>query len=138
MSTSTVPNGFPGLENPTHEVSPRSMALRRIRRRIASVVAALLVMASMSLGAAAPSQAATSYCGDGRCTVYLNWSETVALSNGKVPKIVTPIAKLGPVITAGLWGHVLIAKGWVWRGNCVAFTADVRPWASQGMMGWRC
>jgi hypothetical protein len=114
------------------------VSLRSIRRRIASVVAAIVIMASISLGVAAPSQAATSYCGDGRCTVYLNWTETVNLSNGRPPKVVTPFPQLTLAINAGLWGHVLIAKGWVWRGYCVAFTADVRPWASQGMMGWRC
>lgn len=112
--------------------------MRSIRRRILSLFTALVILTAASLGLAAPSQAATSRCGNGQCTVYLNWTETVALSKGRPPRIVTPVPHLTLAINAGLQGHVLIAKGWVWRGYCVAFTADVRPWATQGMTGWRC
>ena len=116
----------------------RPAAKPPLRTRIASVLVALGIMAGIGLTTAAPSQASTTYCGNGACTVYLNWTETVNLSNGRPPRVITPVPQLTVAINAGLWGHVLIAKGWVWRGNCVAFTANVRPWASQGMTGWRC
>lgn len=109
---------------------------KSLRRKISALLVTFGLMAGLSLAVAAPSQAASSYCGNGQCTVYLNWDETVALSRGRVPNF-----NAGPLtapIRAGLIGHALIAKGWVNRGNCVAFTANVRPWANQGMLGWRC
>ncbi|MFC5125055.1 hypothetical protein ACFPRL_17245 [Pseudoclavibacter helvolus] len=85
---------------------------------------------------AAPSEAATSRCGSGTCTVYLTKSETVALSNGKVPNI--NLGALTVPYRVLAYGHVAIAKGWVARGNCVGFTVSIKPWATQGMFGYRC
>jgi hypothetical protein len=109
---------------------------KSLRRKISALLVTFALMAGLGLAVAAPSQATSSYCGSGQCTVYLDWNETVALSKGRVPSF-----NAGPLtvpIRTGLVGHVLIAKGWVNRGNCVAFTANVRPWANQGMLGWRC
>lgn len=108
-----------------------------LHRRLTALAIALVMMLGISLAAATPSQAATATCGNGRCTVYLSWNETVALSQGKVPTVANAGNYVAP-IRAGLIGHIWIAKGWVNRGNCVAFTFDIRPWANQGMMGWRC
>lgn len=124
--------------SPASDTAPRTAPLRVLGRRLVTLVTALAIMAAISVGVAAPSQAASTYCSNGQCTTYLNWNETVNLSNGRPPRIVTPVPQLTLAINAGLWGHVLIAKGWVWRGNCIAFTANVRPWATQGMTGWRC
>ena len=129
---------FTSRSAPASDTAPRQSRVRVFRRRLATFVTTLVIMAAVSVGVAAPSQAASTYCSNGQCTTYLNWSETVNLSNGRPPRIVTPVPQLTAAINAGLWGHVLIAKGWVWRGNCVAFTANVRPWATQGMTGWRC
>ena len=35
-------------------------------------------------------------------------------------------------------GHVVIAKDYARRGMCVGFTINLRPWATQGMFGYRC
>lgn len=125
-----------------HQESPnrtvRTVVKPRLRTRIASVLVAVGIMGGIGVTTAMPAQATTSYCGDGVCTVYLDWNETVNLSQGRLPRVNTGIARLNVPITVGLAGHMLIAKGWVWRGNCVAFTANVRPWATQGMFGWRC
>ncbi|MEV8150519.1 hypothetical protein AB0O52_20545 [Arthrobacter sp. NPDC080073] len=99
---------------------------------------ALAIMIGATLGAAAPSQAATTYCGNGACTLYLNWNETNSLANWRPPQLNIPDPRLYAAYVALAAAHVFIAKGWVWRGDCVGFTINIRPWATQGMFGWRC
>jgi hypothetical protein len=107
-----------------------------LRRRIISFFAVFAITAGILMGGAAPSQAATAYCGSGSCTVYLNKTETRNLSQGRVPRLSLG-ALTGPYLTLA-YGHIWIAKGWVSRGYCVGFRVDIRPWATQGMFGWRC
>ena len=88
---------------------------------------------------AASAHRVTGGCSNGACTVYLDKSSTIDLANGRVP---APPAAVTGVLRAAYYalayGHVLIAKGWVARRTCVAFTLNIRPWVSQGLVGWRC
>lgn len=110
---------------------------RRRKLRLATITMAVTTaLVTGGLLAAAPASAASSQCGSGTCTVLLTKSETLALSQGRVPNL-----NLGPYTLpyrALAYGHVVIAKGWVARGNCVGFTVNVRPWATQGMFGYQC
>lgn len=99
----------------------------------ATLVAALAIGTVVAPSAAS---AATTQCGPGVCTVYLNKAETGALAAGRVPNLNLGAFTVPYKIAA--YGHVAIAKLWVQRGNCVGFTLNIRPWATQGMFGWRC
>lgn len=81
----------------------------------------------------------TGSCRGTGCTVYLSKAETISLSQGRVPAppafVPLPLRAAYYVLA---YGHIVIAKGWVGRRTCVAFNFDIRPWVSQGMLGWRC
>lgn len=127
----------------THNGTTRSSVTpaRRVLMAAAllfALFATLLVGAqearAADLGSAA--HGATASCSNGACTVRLNWAETVALSQGRIPNI--NLGALTVPFRVLAYGHVLVAKGWVARGTCVAFTVNIRPWASQGMLGTPC
>jgi hypothetical protein len=121
-------------------------------RSFRTALAAVAVVAALVLGgsiapispAAAQSQVEASVaatharvnCSNGACTVYLNRAETLALSQGRVPNINLGVLTI-PFRVLAL-GHVWVAKGWVSRGYCVAFTLNIRPWKPQGMTGAYC
>jgi len=105
-------------------------------RRIVMTAAVLAGAAAATLGLATPANAATTACGGLTCTVYLDRGETAALAQGRVPNL--NLGAFTLPYKALAYGHVVIAKGWAARGNCVAFQVSLLPWATQGMAGWRC
>lgn len=80
------------------------------RRRAAVVLLSLTLAMGISVGAAAPSQAATASCSNGACVVKLNWTETNLLSRGRVPKVKTYHPALTASYYALAYGHVLFRR----------------------------
>jgi hypothetical protein len=107
----------------------------RLRRGLA-VIAVAATLAAGPVLTATPANAASASCGSGSCTVYLNKAETATLASGRVPNI--PLGPFTVPFRVAAYGHVGIARLWQSRGYCVAFTLNIRPWASQGMLGARC
>lgn len=121
------------LESTRHD----SSLINRARKALVAIAVAFsLAIVGVGVSPASSASAATSNCGSGACTVYLTKAETIALSQGRVPRV--NIGALTIPFTALALGHVGIAKLWVNRGYCVAFTVNIRPWANQGMLGYRC
>jgi hypothetical protein len=108
------------------------------RRRVILLISAVMVALSIGVSTA-PANAAVSYCGDGRCTVYLSKSETRAFASGRIP---APPASLDWRLRSGYYSlayaHRWIAGQYASRGWCSAFTLNIRPWATQGYYGYAC
>jgi hypothetical protein len=106
------------------------------------MVLAALALATAFGGVAisvAPAEASVTYCGDGRCTVYLSKSETRAMAGGQVPPANSvPPGPLRNAYYALVYGHRFFAGQYANQGKCSAFTLNVRPWATQGYYGYSC
>ena len=108
-----------------------------VKNRLVTLVASTVVATALLSGiAAAPANAASGGCANGACTVYLTKAETQSLAAGRVPAMNLGALTMPYRVLA--IGHVLIAKDYARRGMCVGFTLNVRPWATQGMFGFRC
>ncbi|WP_139334994.1 hypothetical protein [Mycobacterium sp. GA-1841] len=113
--------------------------LNNVTGRFVVTVAAIVVALAIALGAAAPSNATTGGCANGRCTVYLSKAETRALSEGRVPAL--PAAapwQIKASFFALVQGHRWFAGQYANRGWCSSFRLSIYPWESQGYNGYRC
>jgi hypothetical protein len=121
--------------------SPTTRAARRIslRARVLTAFALLAVLLGMPVLTAAPANAAVAGCSNGQCTVYLSKSETRSLAAGRVP---APAASLDWRLRSAYYamalGHRWFAQQYANRGQCSAFTLNIRPWATQGYYGYNC
>jgi hypothetical protein len=124
--------------------APEATTTRPVRRlslraRVLTTFALLAALVGLPVLTAAPANAAVAGCWDGRCTVYLSKSETRALAAGRVP---APPASLDWRLRSAYytmaWGHRWFAQQYANRGQCSAFTLNIRPWATQGYYGYSC
>jgi uncharacterized low-complexity protein len=106
---------------------------------LSSGVVAVAVLAAVAVGAAAPSEAATGGCRDGRCTVYFSKAETRALSEGRAPALpaAAPWQVKASYFALGQ-GHRWIAGQYANRGWFSAFRLSIYPWEGQCYDGYRC
>ena len=82
---------------------------------------------------------ASATCGGGRCTIYLNKSETAALGRGAVPAPPAFIpVQVRVVYYASAYAHRFIAQYYANQGWCSGFTLRLQFWQSQGYFGYRC
>lgn len=113
---------------------------RSLRRRAASVMTVLALTVAVLIGSsalAAPAQAASAGCSNGRCTVWLSNAETRALGAGRVPAV-SGLGRLGPAFIALVAVHKAIARVYGRQGKCSGFRLSIYPWESQGYFGYRC
>lgn len=109
-------------------------------RRAPVFVALILAMTGFMLIVSTPrAEAASAFCGSGRCTVYLNRAETSALAQGRVPAppAATPV-QLKVAYYALAYGHRWFAQQYANRGWCSGFRLSIYPWESQGYFGYAC
>ena len=103
----------------------------------------LTVAFTLGLGGLAlavqPASASVTYCGHGRCTLYLSKSETRSLAAGRVPPppAATPWQIKGSYYALA-YGHKWFARQYANRGWCSGFQLSIYPWATQGYFGYRC
>lgn len=121
--------------------STNSTSGRNVKRLLTTALTAGALATTIGiagLATAAPAEAASVSCGSGRCTVWLNKTETRALGSGKVPR---PPA-MAPQLTASYYAlayvHKWIAGQYANRGWCSGIRVDIRPWATQGYFGYPC
>lgn len=125
----------------TTTLSPvRPSTYRRSLVQLAVMILMVVgIAAGLMLTTASPANAATTQCGNGRCTVYLSKAETQAMAQGRAPAI-SPAApwQLKASYYALVQGHRFFAQQYANRGWCPAFLLSVRPWDNQGYTGYRC
>lgn len=128
-------------ESPTTRPQKTSPAKgrRRLAARLSAIALALALVMGGGLVTSQPAQAASAYCGGGRCTVYLNKFETWSLGYAAVPAppASTPLP-LRNAYYALAYGHRWFAKQYANRGMCSGFRLSVYPWESQGYFGYYC
>jgi hypothetical protein len=107
----------------------------------AAAVTALAATLAVGGGIAAsqPAEAASAYCGGGRCTLYLSKGETRSLGYGAVPAPPgsTPW-QLRAAYYGLAYGHRWFAQQYANRGMCSGFRLSIYPWESQGYFGYYC
>lgn len=109
-----------------------------LARVITSLMAGLIAL-GVAVGVAAPSNATTGGCNNGRCTVYLSKAETRALSEGSAPGLPAGLPwQIRGSYFALVQGHRWFAGQYANRGWCSSFRLSIYPWESQGYNGYRC
>ncbi|TWP49479.1 hypothetical protein FKR81_23295 [Lentzea tibetensis] len=109
------------------------------KKLAAALAIAGVITTSLAVAMPAPADAAVASCGSGRCTIYLNKSETRAFANGYVPAPPTATPwQLKGAYYALAYGHRWIAQQYASWGWCSGFRLSVYPWESQGYFGYAC
>lgn len=112
--------------------------IKRFRRLALTLVTAALLF-GLAAGVAAPSNATSGGCRDGRCTLYLSKAETKALSQGRAPALPQWVPwQIKGSFLALVQGHRWIAGQYANKGLCSAFLLSIYPWENQGYISRRC
>ena len=115
------------------------MVNQKFRRMVSTLVVATMIAIGSAVVIPQSAQASVSYCGSGRCTLYLSKSETRALGNGSVPSIPASTPwQIRSSYYSLAYGHRWFAQQYANRGWCSGFTLSIYPWETQGYFGYAC